>query len=549
MSKSRLHYHLLLRELAYTLDKDECVDVLESLREELQYSSFGELLTQILIDCTKSLSIDSLDKIYNVIKSKLDGNTHNLKKLKNTPTINDNTNIKTPQIIFPLFSLPIDLISEISLYLNENDIFQFEQCCSLFYKMVNKLSYLNKSNNFKTFIITHKRFQKIISPQYSFYKYSKAKTLQFDLPRYHSVRGDDFDNFANELRFKWEQAQYIAKENDNWLQNVFKSIEKLILDYDSTFVLTSLLPIDILFDPLMSHLNVLEFDHDWDPSYDNEMIRSMNRFETEYLELQKKLKLKSQQIKRLRLLKHNSNCDYLTIYGPRYIESQQIFIGQIELDCRSPIAMNLRGNCCPGVELLTFSNDAIFKHIDKIEYNDSRKYHKIKTLCLSKFSCFSQSDICTNYQLIESLNLQNSLKNLMINIIIWDGDIHAKDDIDRWKMAINYILQKKYFYNLENVNLLFETNNSDGLSLNMLFTILTENTKELKYQFKQFNVGIRILNNTYPIETYHVWKWNKDINDKYLDEKQEDIYLCRYQDDKIFDRFKTEYFSLEKQWW
>ena len=101
----------------------------------------------------------------------------------------------------------------------------------------------------------------------------------------------------------------------------------------------------------------------------------------------------------------------------------------------------------------------------------------------------------------------------------------------------------------ENVNLLFETNNSDGLSLNMLFTILTESTKTLKYQFKQFNVGIRILNNTYPIETYHVWKWNKDINDKYLDEKQEDIYLCRYQDDKIFDRFKTEYFSLEKQWW
>ena len=84
---------------------------------------------------------------------------------------------KTTGIKFPLLRLPVDLIKKTSFYLNEKDIFQFECCCRLFYQMINDTSYLNLSNNFKSFNITKKRLTQMSERQHSFYKYSKTKSF------------------------------------------------------------------------------------------------------------------------------------------------------------------------------------------------------------------------------------------------------------------------------------------------------------------------------------------------------------------------------------
>ena len=68
----------------------------------------------------------------------------------------DTTTHRNDKILFPLFALPTDLIISTSFFLNEKDIFHFEQCCRLFYQIVNNLSYLDQSNNFKTFLLTSK---------------------------------------------------------------------------------------------------------------------------------------------------------------------------------------------------------------------------------------------------------------------------------------------------------------------------------------------------------------------------------------------------------
>ena len=250
MSKSRIHYHLLFAELTRDLDDEQCLSVIRLLQKQLGLQHLREFVTKITIDCTNCCTLNILDEIYEVMQEKIE---HKEKK-------SGDKNIETKidrNITFPLLRLPIDLIKHTSFYLNENDIFKFEQCCRAFYKMINNSIYLKDSNNFQIFTITRKRLKQMTMAQYNFFKYSKAKKLVVSVEVDQVKMSYDFEveelvAFVNEFEQEWKQAQYILK-TDIWLVNLFQSIEVLIFDRISSLIVY-LLPIELLFDPIVSHL-------------------------------------------------------------------------------------------------------------------------------------------------------------------------------------------------------------------------------------------------------------------------------------------------------
>ena len=92
-------------------------------------------------------SFNNMKKIINAIISNKKSKCNNL---------NNNNNNYNNNNYNRLLRLPIDLTNNISLYLNEQGIFNFERCCKLFYQIVNNASYINQCNTFKTFILKQK---------------------------------------------------------------------------------------------------------------------------------------------------------------------------------------------------------------------------------------------------------------------------------------------------------------------------------------------------------------------------------------------------------
>ena len=198
--------------------------------------------------------------------NKTDNNNNNKKNKKNTT--------------FPLDRLPVDLISKTSMYLKEKDIFRFEQCCRLFYKMVNNSSYLSKCNNFKKFLITRKRLSQMKQAEYSFFKYTKSNELKFDfICRDYPPSPFEWNDIVTD--FKTILEMQTRAGYDNCMTQLFKSISTLNLNEYYSWVVLSQLPIDILFNPNCneSHLTKIKLCHTSSNSDQKLWDKHMNQFE------------------------------------------------------------------------------------------------------------------------------------------------------------------------------------------------------------------------------------------------------------------------------
>lgn len=103
-------------------------------------------------------------------------------------------------------------------------------------------------------------------------------------------------------------------------------------------------------------------------------------------------------------------------------------------------------------------------------------------------SCW-QSFLQNKYSINDILNLTNSLRNLTICLVMWWPHM--------WHMhmkSIENVLQKKYYYNLQNVNILIKL----SLQLNKVYVaneidrivdIFKTHKNVLKQQFTKLNVG------------------------------------------------------------
>ena len=114
MSKSRLARELSLRKLIQQLDENECMDVIRSIHNDLQFDNLNQLLIKIIMKLTDDTTIDSLTKIENTVKELIltrqcDNETDSKvnKNEKKTSTQNSK-----------LLRLPIDVSHKTALYLN-----------------------------------------------------------------------------------------------------------------------------------------------------------------------------------------------------------------------------------------------------------------------------------------------------------------------------------------------------------------------------------------------------------------------------------------------
>ena len=127
------------------LNKTEWLDVIQMITEEVGLDTMKRLLLKQVMSSREAFCIQQLENIINKMNVTIENSQDS--QLLSTNTDKNDT-------LFPLCQLPFDIIRKTSLFLNEKDIFKFEQCCRSFYQMINNLSYLNQSNNFKTFNVT-----------------------------------------------------------------------------------------------------------------------------------------------------------------------------------------------------------------------------------------------------------------------------------------------------------------------------------------------------------------------------------------------------------
>ena len=128
---------------------------------------------------------------------------------------------------------------------------------SLFYKILNNTSYLNKCNNFKQFRITKERLDQMKQDKYSFFKYSKANQLTVAIWSHHYMKEHEYlyrlktcvvaciNDFESSINQMQQMTSY-----DNWWTSLCKSISILDLSsFTDIGILLSVMPIDILFNP------------------------------------------------------------------------------------------------------------------------------------------------------------------------------------------------------------------------------------------------------------------------------------------------------------
>ena len=176
------------------------------------------------------------------------------------------------------------------------------------------------------------------------------------------------------------------------------------------------LPIELLFDSNESHLNEIKFNHGWIEC--NYLTQYINQFETEYLNIQHKLEQQGKLMRKLACVKHSNVTQF---NGPSCILAEHLHMNSrgLQIDLNKSM-MTPQYNPC--LRKLTCEYDIQFDNKNKNvqqEKGTNNSYSEImnvETLRIKHFSERSSFDIFSDKTVIETLNLQNSLKNLLLNI-------------------------------------------------------------------------------------------------------------------------------------
>ena len=500
MSESHLSQKISLCQYIETLNDDGCLQVIRLLQHYQKYKHLNQFLIKVLMQTTDQMDVESLQQMHNEIKQMSCNNKY--VQMRQSPCVKSKNSEKSPtidhdNIIFPLFRLPIDMIQNASLFLNENDIFHFEKCCRSFYKMINNSTYLKQTKNFKTLRLYNKRLNQMIEPKYSFYKYSQASTMGVNVlvPAEKTVT-----TFINETQSKWDQIKCIEKYHGYWLTNLLKSIKSLTLSADPTMALLPKLPLNILFDP-QSRLNWFSINHhcNSEGKCGRHLQRAIDEFEKQYLELKEQYQQEGKKIKKLKWLEYSSYDADDKVTGPLYIEAKHLILLNVRKDFAAPHAFST-------VNVLTcnaFEGLSVVDTLGKIDCN-------IDTFRLIGCSGYDSTDICVNDKLIQALNLHSTLVNLTIEVDIRIFAI-SPYHITRWMKGIETVLLKQYYHNLQNVNILMKIFQSN---MDCFFEMLKKHVSILKHQFKQLNIGLEVHG------TYCTFEWNPQIDEKYLEKQK-----------------------------
>ena len=524
-TKSCLAHKLSLCDLFHQIELDEnaCVNVIRSICHELMQEDMKRWMIKMIIQLPDSTRIDSLVKIENSIKDIITPSDCNNEKISK-----NNENSK-------LLRLPLDLICKTSLFLNEKDIFNFEECCRLFYKIINNSSYLNQSNTFKQLRLTSERLDQMTQYHNSFYKYCKSRKLiveWFDqLPSSSTVA-----EWGKQIQTQFDKAQMVDKHK--WLTSMFKSIKTLEVR-DMGTLLFDKFPVDILFDPMESNLENIIIDTSR-PSL-CESRRHVDKFKQKYVNLKQQLECEGEKIKVLKCVKQKGttvrNCFFWSkLYE---IESKHICMNRVNINF-SQCSFDVN----PRLHMLTFEGVCKISGISNQLQLKKRNLHIDTLRFINGQSLRSTAmDILENSKLIESLNFQNTVKNLTFEVTF------GIMDESRWCTILANLLLKKDLFHLENVNILFDFG-SLPLQMNkeilgLIFGVLKANHEILTHQFTQLNIGI--LNQNQEPKRCDILQWNAKIDDTYLNVYEKN---CKESDQSEIEYHKNveKYDDIRKQW-
>ena len=357
--------------------------------------------------------------------------------------------------------------------------------------------------------------------------------------------------------------------DDNWLKRLFKSIS--ILDFgecEECFALLSQMPMDILFNPdeNVSHLHTIEMhlggeccEHRLGVS---QWKKYITQIEQRYLKYQRKLDKHGKKIKGLKCIKYNNhnNSWYSSSGNPRFLHSKHVWLQATYIDLKE--LLFLTDQCNPQLKMVTFKNGVAFNEISG-NSNDDSIHEKARGLNIETIRIFidlddfntgaCNSDIFNNQVIIETLNLHNSLKNLTFGIT---GNYYSLKR-ESQSVAIANIFSKKYYYNLERVNIILSIDGTSEIKicdvLDWFFELLIENEKILTNQFKQLNIGvcaecnISSGGNFKEIDIYYNFEWNNKIDNKRLDQIKQQC--CQIEcDNNIQRRLKEKNMMMVNQW-
>ena len=542
MSKSRLSHKLALCDLIDQLDDKACINVIRSIHDELDCDNLNMLLCKIILECTSKTTTDSLVKIENVIKdnvanmddNNVDNSRNNCKNFK-----------KLKEKHSSMLQLPIDLICKTSLFLNENDVFSFEQSCRLFYQIVNNSSYVNESNTFKSFKLTPRTLIAMTQTQHNFYKYCKATTL--------TIRDFRCHGYADEMLREFEKSKIVCNY-DKWFTAMLKSIKSLYLIDAGCYhpyptMLFNEFPVDLLFDPIESNLENI---HLWPFGFDKKSTPNIMKFVDQYKNVKKKFEDKGKKIKVLNSLQLGLNGEYCPI-DIFCIESKHIWTSTIDWKFWDYL---YSCNQLQSVKTITIGRSIPFLRMPSIDFDSMKPkdYLQLKTLRL--FNLWYCDDkikltLLENEKVIEILNFQNSVKNMTIGIVLDHMD-NIHDINDHWKPLLINVLKKKYYFNLTNVNILlyceYHGNKLRAKKnfVDWIFGILKENKNVLKYQFKQLRIGLQYMRFYNVIE----WNTNNGLNndiDKFLIDNQakwNQSHQSKFEHQSNYQKFQ----QIEDQW-
>ena len=563
MSQSRLSQVMGICELVQSMSEEECLHTFELIRQELGCDNTNQLLIKIFVRASNVLfTNDTLEKISTKIQDK--NNTKPKEKDK------CNNSKQRDNVLFPLLNLPIDLISDTLLFLKEQDICIVELCNRLLYKVVNTLSFLKKSRNFKKFQLNNQMLDKVVIKRYGFYKYSVADYLVFDLDssiylKFFNGGGMQsvLDSWIENTRKSLCNAVCLNSHSDDvhvyegsrlyqnmWFNSMLKSIKTLQLSSDSMYFI-DLLPIEYLFNKNESNLECLGFSLYWG----NKIDSLLKQFDNKYLEYVSHCGGVS-NVKALKLVQcsgHKCRIKYAKYFNASHL---YLYRSKIVLNCYFQDATKYR----PNLKALTFrlSHDICLQ--DKIQLNSKLSIESL-TLIDTTRGC-PEMNLLTNSYFIDILNFANTLKNLTF---------HTKCNISIIANTIKSIIKKEYLYNLERVNILFDcaatmtssrltrlyykqdefgnvsmvvSNDPAGYWIQIFDKMMIYcNDKLFKHQFKQFNIGLFVdAKQVGAGKIFDTFSWNKNIAIKDIKQTKE-----KWNEKDVY-KHQTKYMMWKTQW-
>ena len=538
MSKSSLCHRIELHDSVHRLNEDGCFEAIQLLSNILGNGTLNDFLISIIT--TKHCLVQSNSQLQD-FNTKLNQLSLNSEYIQQSRSCKSNKNTaersknEEEQESFPLLRLPVDLVTKTSLYLNEADIFKFEQCCRLFYTMINNTSYLKQSNNFKTFIIDNARSRQLTKPEYSFFKYSKAKALRFDNSANRHLDPSFYNNshaieqLFHNMNNQWDKIAQIRKKN-GLFDNLFCSIKSLSFSKVGMGLLGKM-PLKLLFG-MYSQLQTMKFIQ-WSSccsNYNgiNQYQLSLKKFEENYNNLQNDLVNKRETTRKLKIVEHEDLDGFKSIGRLRCVSKEHLSLTCMVIDLED--ILNIR--------VLTCKDNVQFRrNTGNSDSNPARATVKgrynIETLRLLRFTRRSCLDILNDTNVIQSLNLDQSCKNMLVQLDLSSGNSSNMQNV------IKSILEKDVYCSLENVNVVLKLRHCH---LDWIFSLLQQNVQMLKHQFKQFNIGMNVCSFGVLPDVYQIIEWNSNIDEKFLDAIQ--VRMNKSNE----DNYKDKYYSLLNKW-